>query len=102
MSEEIGLYEVEITFRVVIAAESERDAEVVFDGSRHDILSDCEPSVWASPLRAIPAEWGADGIPYSDLDDDHPRRDWTAEQWLAAEAEFDAKFDAKQIPLPIG
>ena len=106
--EKMRLYEVEITFRTVVVAESERDAELVFSGSRHDILSDSDPDVWASPCRAIPSGWSKGCIPYSDLDRDHPRRDWTAERWLEATTEEDAQakreseFAARQVPLPIG
>lgn len=100
-------FELEVTFTVVVVAESERDAEAVFSGARYDILNDGDPEVWASPLRVMPEGWSA-SIPYHDLDADHPRRDWTAAQWQEAaaeeraEAKRVAEFNARQVPLPLG
>jgi hypothetical protein len=104
----LRLYEVEVTYRVVIAAESEADAEDVFADERREITSDVEPEVLASPMRALPASWDEGSIPYSAIDSGHPRRDWTVAQWREATAEADAQakreaeFAARQVPLPLG
>ena len=104
----LRLWEVEVTFRVVVAAESEVAAEDVFADERHDITSDVEPEVMASPMRAFPAGWDGNCIPYSALASGHPRRDWTVAKWREAMAEADAEakreaeFAARQVPLPLG
>lgn len=103
----LRLYEVEVTFRVMVAAESSSDAVDVFCDDRHTITDDTEPDVDAVPARDVLDGW-AGSIPYSALDRSHPRRDWTVEQWLDATREADAQakreaeFAARQVPLPIG
>ena len=104
--EKMRLYEVEITFRVMVAAESDSDAIDVFRDDRHSITGDAEPDVDAAPARGVLDGW-AGSIPYSALDRDHPRRDWTVDQWLDATREADAQakreaeFAARQVPLPL-
>lgn len=102
----LKLYTVEITREVVVLADSRDAAEEIAADERHDIESDCEPSIDAHAALALPFGWDDSSRPYHALARGDGRADWTVGQWRAATADADAEarrvaeFNARQLAMP--
>ena len=70
------LFEVEITAKVYVMAESVAEAESAADD--WDVKHDAEYGSWA---RHVATSEDNECLPYGVPDDDH-RRDWTIQQWI--------------------
>lgn len=102
----LRLWEVEVTVRVMVLAESREDAEAFADRDADHCVSDSlrdAGEVFAREPKHLDSDL-ADTLPWHDEDvPDRTCAEWLAEiQEAAARAKREAEFAARQIPLPIG
>lgn len=102
----LRLYEVEVTVRVMVLAESKTDAERFAERDEGGCISDSlhgDAFAHAHEPKTLDGDL-ADTLPWHDEDvPDRTCAEWLAEiQAADAQAKREAEFAARQVPLPLG
>lgn len=74
------LFHVDITYSVMVAADNERDAEIIVEGDLRDILYQEPPDITCvSQVTKVSAPFSG-SLPWGDNPDEHPCEYFTGEE----------------------